>query len=288
MELRQLRAFVTVAEELHFGRAAARLGTVQPAVSQQLGRLERELGVRLVDRSPHRVGLTPAGRRLLGEARAALAGVDRVRDVADALRKGREGAVRIGTTPGLTERLARGLTAMRAMSPDVEVILVEGTARAHAAAVASGALDTALVREDARVDGTTAVTVGADEVAALLPYAHPTAAQSEVDVRALTDLRLRLPPRRSDPTLHDAVLARCAEAGLVPRRGRDVVSVEDAALEISAGGADWTVVHASGVDRTSCGAVARPFAPALTVPARLLLPAGTTSGCLDALVDAFR
>ncbi|TCK22140.1 LysR family transcriptional regulator [Pseudonocardia endophytica] len=288
MELRQLRAFVTVAEELHFGRAAARLGTVQPAVSQQLGRLERELGVRLLDRSPHRVVLTAAGRRLLGEARAALAGVDRVRDVADALLKGREGAVRIGTTPGLAERLGRGLTAVRALSPDVEVVLVEGSARAHAAAVATGALDTALVREDTSVDGTTAVGVGDDEVVALLPHAHPAASTSVVDVHALADLRLRLPPRRSDPTLHDAVLARCAEVGLVPRRGRDVVSVEDAALEISAGGADWTVVHPSGVDRTSCGTVARPFAPSLTVPVRLLLPAGAVGGCRDALVDAFR
>src|SRR5689334_6227400 len=82
MELRQLRYFVTVAEELHFGKAAERLGIVQPAVSQQVARLEREFGLLLLDRSSRHVRLTNDGERLLQEARAVLAAADRTAEVA--------------------------------------------------------------------------------------------------------------------------------------------------------------------------------------------------------------
>ncbi|MFD1540931.1 LysR family transcriptional regulator [Nonomuraea guangzhouensis] len=82
MELRQLRYFVTLAEELHFGRAAAREHIVQSALSQQVRRLERELGVRLLDRSTHHVALTLAGTAFLVEAREILDHVSRAKQVA--------------------------------------------------------------------------------------------------------------------------------------------------------------------------------------------------------------
>src|SRR5919198_4406708 len=146
MELRQLRYFVAVAEELHFGRAAQRLNIVHPAVSQQLRRLERELGVRLLERSPRRVALTSDGIRVLAEARAALAAVDRVTALAGELAAGRAGTVRLGTGPGMGERVARGIAALRASTPDLDVMLVEGTATEHSAAIRDGTLDLALVR----------------------------------------------------------------------------------------------------------------------------------------------
>src|ERR1700759_543069 len=82
MELRQLRYFVVLAEELHFGRAAAREHIVQSALSQQVQRLERELGVRLLERSTHHVALTAAGAAFLAEAQQVLAHADRAADVA--------------------------------------------------------------------------------------------------------------------------------------------------------------------------------------------------------------
>ena len=104
MELRQLHYFVTLAEELHFGRAAERLHIVQPAVSQQLRRLEAELGVVLLDRSTRRVTLTPAGQAFPPRgARQTLAAAQRAKD-AVAAGAGAE-TLRLGTSIGLGERL---------------------------------------------------------------------------------------------------------------------------------------------------------------------------------------
>jgi len=286
MEVRQLRYFVAVAEELHFGRAAERLGIVQPAVSQQIGRLERELGVRLLDRTPRRVALTGDGTRLLAEARAALAAVDRVREVADELAAGRAGVFRLGTSPGLGDRLRAGVGRLRACSPDLELRLVEGTLADHARGVRRGELDAALVRGTVDMPGVRATPLWAESLRVVLPRGHPAAA-GPVAVRDLADLRLRLPPRDADPALHVAVLGRCVAEGLDPARGRDVGSVEDAAIEIGAGDPAWTVVHGDQSGPASCGAMVRPFAPPLTVPGQLLLPETGAPECAAALAEAF-
>lgn len=281
MEVRQLRYFVAVAEELHFGRAAERLGIVQPAVSQQIGRLERELGLRLLDRTPRRVALTGDGTRLLVEARAALAAVDRVRAVADDLSSGRAGVFRLGTSPGLGERLRRGVETVRRGSPELELRLVEGAAIEHARAIRRGELDAALVRGE--VPGARSVPLWAEPLHVVLPRGHRAAA-GPVAVRELKDLRLRLP---ADPALEAAVLGRCAEEGLDPERGRAVGSVEDAAVEIAAGARDWTVVYGERTGLASCGTMLLPFDPPLSVPGLLLLPADGAAACADALAAAF-
>jgi DNA-binding transcriptional LysR family regulator len=285
VEVRQLRCFVAVAEELHFGRAAERLHVAQPAVSQQVGRLERELGVRLLERTSRRVALTGDGRRLLDEARAALSAVDRVRAVAADLAAGRAAVLRVGTTPGVGPRLSLAAAKLRADVPDLSLTLVDGTTAAHVAALRAGELDIALVRGAVGVRDLQAVQVWSEPLQVLLPAAHPAASGSAVSISALADLTLRLPDRGIDPALHDALQAACHAAGILPSTGRPVRSLEDAAVEIGMSSGDATVVCGCGGEPMPEVAI-RPLDPLVEVPGLLLAPASTGSACLEALVAA--
>jgi DNA-binding transcriptional LysR family regulator len=285
VEVRQLRYFVAVAEELHFGRAAERLHVAQPAVSQQVGRLERELGVRLLARTSRRVALTGDGRRLLDEARAALSAVDRVRAVAADLVAGRAAVLRVGTTPGVGPRLSRAAAKLRAEVPDLTLTLVDGTLAAHVAALRAGELDIALVRGTVAARDLQAIQVWRDPLQVMLPAAHPAAAGPTLPVTALADLTLRLPDRDSDPALHDALHTACRTAGIAPSTGRSVRSLEDAAVEIGMSSHDATVVCGCAGEPIP-GVAVRVLAPLVEVPGMLLTASTTTPTCLDGLVAA--
>jgi DNA-binding transcriptional LysR family regulator len=285
MEVRQLRYFVAVAEELHFGRAAERLHVAQPAVSQQVGRLERELGVRLLERTSRRVALTGDGRRLLHEARAALSAVDRVRTVAADLSAGRAAVLRVGTTPGVGPRLSRAAGKLRADVPDLTLTLVDGTVAAHIAALRAGDLDIALVRGVVGARDVQVREVWHEPLQVMLPAAHPAAAAPTLPIAALADLTLRRPDRGGDPALHDALHAACRAAGIVPDTGRPVRSLEDAAVEIGMSEHDATVVCGCAGEPMP-GVAVRPLAPLVEVSGLLLTPPSTAPACLDALADA--
>jgi DNA-binding transcriptional LysR family regulator len=285
VEVRQLRYFVAVAEELHFGRAAERLHVAQPAVSQQVGRLERELGVRLLARTSRRVALTGDGRRLLDEARAALSAVDRVRAVAADLSAGRAAVMRVGTAPGVGPRLSRAAAKLRADVPDLTLTLVDGTVAAHTAALRAGDLDIALVRGAVGARDLQAIQVWREPLQVMLPAAHPAAAGAALPITALADLTLRLPDRESDPALHDALRAACDAAGIVQSTGRPVRSLEDAAVEIGMSSHDATVVCGCGGEPMP-GVAVRPLTPLVEVPGLLLAPPSTAPACLEALVAA--
>jgi len=286
VELRQLRYFVAVAEELHFGRAAERLSVVQPAVSQQVARLERELGVRLLERSSRRVALTGDGARLLAEARAALAAADNVRALAAELAAGRAGILRLGTSPGLADRLHRGVSAMRRSVPDIGLELVHGTPAAHCAAIRAGQLDLALVRGPVRGPGLRTVELWREPLHAVLPASHPAAAAPALPVDALAGMVLRLPARTAEPALHDAVLAACHHAGFVPCFGRPMGSAQDTVVEIGASRDEVAIVYCESGPVTP-GVAIRPLDPALTVPGHLVAPAAGAEECLAALTAAF-
>ncbi|MEU1201682.1 LysR family transcriptional regulator [Streptomyces sp. NPDC005813] len=239
MELRQLGYFVTVAEELHFGRAAERLHIVQSAVSQQIRRLERELGAELFDRSPRHVRLTGAGERLLPEARAVLAAADRAR-AAVAPRHG----LRIGTSTGLGEHLDRVLAAFAQLAPGVPVELVSAPARERLAQVTDGRLDAAFVRSPEPAPGLRIVPLWPDPLVAAVPATHPLASRDTLDLGELAALPLSITERRHNPALVDLVIGACHDAGFEPPAGPVSGSLQDTLATIGSRPL-WTVVYAS-------------------------------------------
>ncbi|MEU0542016.1 LysR family transcriptional regulator [Nocardia sp. NPDC005978] len=148
MELRQLRYFVTVAEEANFTRAAARLHLSQPGLSAQIRQLERELGQQLLDRSTRTVTVTPVGAAVLPHARAALAAAERVSHTVDEFTGLLRGRVRVGMISGAADGevdIARVLSEYHRDHPQIAITLTEDTSEAMYEALRHGALDICLI-----------------------------------------------------------------------------------------------------------------------------------------------
>lgn len=290
VELRQLRCFVAVAEELHFGRAAERLHMVQPTVSQLVQRLERELGIQLFDRSPRNVRLTSAGEEFLVAAKAVLAATDNAYAVAAELAEATTGTFRLGTLDGMGERLERVVDAFAHHAAGIKVELISLPSRERLGKVASGELDAALLRGSAEPTvGIRFVPAWDDELMAALPSAHLAARKDRVAVSDLADLRLRLPERRFNPVLVDAVLARCHQSGVQPRPGPVSMTLQDTLATIgSPGSPSWTVVYAENAKRLHIQRVAfRAFAPEpLTLPVLLAMRTSSARAPLARLLVA--
>ncbi|MFD8754667.1 LysR substrate-binding domain-containing protein [Kitasatospora sp. NPDC059577] len=270
MELRQLRCFVAVAEELHFGRAAEKLLLGQPAVSQQVRRLERELKVELFDRSPRHVRLTAAGERFLPAARNVLTAEGAARALAADLAA--PAVLRLGTVTGLGDRLDLILDTYQRRAPDVHVELHSAPVRDRLARLADGRLDAAFVR--GAVPGSSTdlrfLPVWQDELVLALPARHPLADRPEVDLADLADLPLRLTEHRNHPALVDLVTDACARAGFAPVLGPVHGSLQDTLASIGTGTPMWTVVYAANARMTNAHRVAfRPCRTPLALPTSL-------------------
>ncbi|MGY5036231.1 LysR family transcriptional regulator [Streptomyces sp. 900116325] len=219
LPLPQLHAFTVLAEELHFGHAAARLGIAQPPLSQQIRRLEDKVGHALFTREPGRVTLTPAGRELLPAARRALTDLADGLSAARAVGSGRSGRLRIGFAASLALTVLPGmLRTFRDRYPDVHLDIHEMTTAPQVAALHDNTIDIGLLREPS-VDETELAlkTVLTEPFVAVLPAAHPLAAQRTVRLGQLADSPFVLLPREVGPQLHDRITGLCTAAGFMPR-----------------------------------------------------------------------
>lgn len=295
VELRQLRYFVAVAEELHFGRAAERLLIAQSAVSQQVRRLERELGAELLDRSPRQVRLTAAGESFLPYAREVLRAEQRARGAVARFAQDRGSALVIGTSRGLGERLDRVLEALHRLAPQVTVDLVSAPLVQRLHRVAEREWDAAFLRGEVEApEEVRQVPVWRDELVAALPARHPLAAEPRLSIGRLAGLALFLTARQNNPPLVDLVVGACARAGFEPPVGPAHSSLEDTLATLGSGREAWTVVYASHARQLRVGGriVFVPVYDAdggrLALPTVLAVHRGTSEARLRPLLEACR
>lgn len=215
MELRQLRYFVAVSEELNFGRAAAREHIVQSALSQQVQRLERELGVRLLERTTHYVALTAAGTAFLVEARQILAHVERAAQVARTA-QGTSPALRVGIIDASYDSMPQILHEAQARYPDLVIHQVEVGVPEQYQQLVDGRLDVGIGRAAQAPSGVASHLFRQDRLGVLVSRGHRFADLDAVPVEALTREPLLLAEEMKAPEFNQFTVEMCRAAGFTP------------------------------------------------------------------------
>jgi DNA-binding transcriptional LysR family regulator len=287
VELRQLRYFVTLAEELHFGRAAEREHIVQSALSQQLQRLERELRVDLVERSTHHVSLTLAGSIFLPEARQILARVDRAADMArSAVRLC--AVLRVGVLDASYDSMPQILREVQVRTPEMVIHQVEATVPTQYRLLADGRLDLGIGRAVHAPRAVASELLRQDPLGVLVASQHRLAGLDCVPVAALADERLLLPDDLQAPEYNQLVVEMCRSAGFTPAVHEGTVQSVRAAADLVAQGHCVCCVPASCITALP-GAFWRPLTePAPRYPWSILWRATDDSDHVRAVVSCAR
>ena len=261
MELRHLRYFVAVAEERHFGRAAARLHMAQPPLSQQIRRFEAELGEPLLYRTTRSVELSPAGQVLLERSREILAAVDAAVDDARRAARGEYGRLAIGFTGSSTYEMLPSLAAaLRQALPGVVLDLRgELLTPAQVARLIDGTLDLGLLRPPVRERELNTEVLRSEPLIAVLPESHRLAESDAVPLEMLAQEPFVTYPSHFRSVLHDAVEDACAAHGFKPIAAHEVAETATLVSFVAAG-LGVSLVPASVRHMTVRGAIYRPLA----------------------------
>jgi DNA-binding transcriptional LysR family regulator len=236
MELRQIKLFMAVAEERHFGRAAERMYIAQPALSQHIRRLERELGVRLFDRTPRHVRLTPAGEAFMEVARRMARQVDEATVAARRADAGEAGTIGIGVHVSVAAPvLSIVLRHWSRLRPDVRPRLTSGRAGVLVDLVRRGELDVALVDGPVSDAAVTSALVREDHMVILLPADHALVRWDAVSIDSLRGELFVAVTRQSSVSLHDRFIELCGAADFSPEVTLEVDDPDLLPLAVAAG-----------------------------------------------------
>jgi len=236
MELRQMRYFVAVAEELHFGHAAKRLRIAQPALSRQIQVLEKELLVQLLARNRRRVQVTPAGQVFLDRARLILARTEDAVLAAQRASGGVSGTLNLGFVGSATyDVLPAVLRAFRVSAPQVELTLSEMTVHAQLEALIEKRIDVGLLRLPARTAGLVFRTISREPLLVALPSAHPLARLPAVRLSALAGEPFVLYPDHPRPSWTEFVVGLCQQAAFRPIVAQRTVEIQTTLSLVAAG-----------------------------------------------------
>jgi DNA-binding transcriptional LysR family regulator len=218
VELRHLRYFLAVGEELHFGRAATRLHMAQPPLSQAIRKLEDAIGCPLLARTSRSVRLTPAGAALLERARRTLRMVEDDLEEARSIGAGETGRLNVGFVgSGMLTTLPDILSRYVAAYPGVQLQLHESFTARVVDGLLAGDVDAGIVRDAEPVESLVATPLLSEPFIAVLPANHPSAAEPSVSVAALAGTPFVYPPRSAGPRAFEKPLALCEEHGFRPR-----------------------------------------------------------------------
>lgn len=218
IELRHLRYFAILARELHFGRAATRLGIAQPPLSQQIQRLETLLGTKLLERTSRKVQLTDAGRAFLVEAERVMAGVDTAVEAARRSGRGESGELKVAfAATVMFLALPAIIREFRSRFPRVHLDLREMPTGPQLTALRDGEIDIGFVREPRPDPDLEIVTVMREPLRIAVNRSHPLAARPTLAVRDLAEEPFVLFPADLAPGLHAQVMSLCRSAGFSPR-----------------------------------------------------------------------
>ena len=287
LELRQLRYFVTLAEELHFGRAAAREHIVQSALSQQVQRLERELKVCLLERSTHRVRLTAAGAAFVVEARQILAHVDRASEAAQRA-AGSPAALRVGIIDSSYDSMPQILHEVQARFPDLVIHQVEAGVPEQYQQLLDGRLDVGIGRAALAPAGVASQLFRQDLLGVLVPAGHRFTALDAVPAATLATEPLLLAEDVQAPEFNQFVVEMCRSAGFTPAVYPGTVESIRAAADLVAQGRCLYCVPSSCIAALP-GTIWRPLTqPASRYPWSILWRAADTSGHVSAIVNCAR
>jgi DNA-binding transcriptional LysR family regulator len=232
-----LHAFAVLAEELHFGRAAVRLGIAQPPLSQQIQRLEQRVGHRLLIRGgTARLALTPAGREMLIAARRALDGLDAGLEAARRAASGETGIVRVGFTPSLALTYLPPLVRnFRTRFPGVDLQLSEQTSAAQVESIRARRLDVGFLREPPEAADLSSHAVAHENLVVLLPRTHSLAAAKRIALTALAAEPFVVVRAAAGPSFRAHFVELCRGAGFEPVVAQEVGEWSTVAGLVSAG-----------------------------------------------------
>lgn len=214
METRRLKYFVVLISERHFGRAANQLLISQSALTQQIQRLERDVGARLIDRSIVPFELTPAGTRLLRHARHVLEGMDEIEGLSAEARSGKVGRLRIGIVPSLLySEVPAAIRAFRRRHPSVDVDIRLSPTDSLYDMLELAQLEVVFAYTRPAQGDLQSKVVYRDPYVVVLPSDHPLADAEAVDLRELSNEQILLSPRRHSTEAYDAILGACVDSG---------------------------------------------------------------------------
>jgi DNA-binding transcriptional LysR family regulator len=263
MELRHLRYFVAVAEELHFRRAAERLYVAQPAVSEQVRKLEAELGVRLLDRTQRSVSLTVPGAALLEEARRVLRQADIAVRAAQNARERQIGRLRVGYLPdALPRSVPESLSQFRAAAPGVDVVLESGRPLQLIDDVRQGRLDVAVVCLPVPVGDLRVTPLELDRAVAAVPESGSLSREAVLQPQRIGETPLIMLPRIANPAFYDAVIGCWREAGTaaMPVEAPEP-RIEHVLLAVAAGAGIGVLLESAALRHSVPGVRVLPLAP---------------------------